>query len=78
MILPSKSVKPIDSLFCISAYLVKILSFHETYDIETLYEKLQEIYPKKISIETYLLCINYLFIIRKLEVEKDETIKIIF
>ncbi len=74
MILPTKTIKPIDSLFCISSYIIEeALDHSSTFD--EIYEKIKKSYPKEISIETMLLCLDYLFIVGKLEI-KDEVIKI--
>lgn len=73
MILPSKTIKPIDSLFCISSYVLHEIGI-ETLTVDEIFIKIEKSYPKKINIETLLLCLNYLFIIGKLE-GSDETIK---
>lgn len=72
--MPNKTIKPIDSLFCISSYIIEE-SLHEELSVDHLYERLQKTYPKSISIETTVLCLNYLFIIGKLDI-KNEIIKI--
>ncbi|NMD52693.1 hypothetical protein HG547_13840 [Shewanella sp. DNRA4] len=77
MILPTKVVKPIDSLYCISAYVVDLLDKYGAMDFDELLDKLNVIYPKKVSLERLQQCLDFLFIIGKLELE-DETFKIIF
>ena len=74
MILPSKTVKPIDSLFCISSYVVKVIG-NKWLSIDEIHENINRAYPKSVSIETLLLCLDYLFIIGKLE-RNNEVIKI--
>jgi len=74
MILPSKTIKPIDSIFCISSYVVKAIGSKELA-IDEVYTKLIKIYPKKISMETLMLCFNFLFVIGKLE-SKNDIVKI--
>ncbi|BCE03556.1 ABC-three component system middle component 6 [Marinicellulosiphila megalodicopiae] len=76
MILPNKSIQPIDSLFCISSYIID-LAKHKDFTVDCIHSELLKTYPKKISIETIIHCINYLYIIGKLEVQ-DEIIKIKF
>ena len=76
MILPSKTIKPVDSLFCISSYILNELG-DEALTVDEIFIKMEESYPKKISIELLLLCLNYLFIIGKLE-SSNETVKIKF
>ncbi|MEM5503763.1 ABC-three component system middle component 6 [Shewanella frigidimarina] len=77
MILPTKVVKPIDSLYCISAYVIQLLSKYEAIDFDDLFDELNAIYPKNVSLERLQQCLDFLFIIGKLELE-DETFKIIF
>jgi len=77
MILPTKIVKPIDSLYCISAYITELLHSNEYMDFDDLLDKLNSIYPRKITIEKMQQCLDFLFIIGKLELE-NETIKAIF
>lgn len=76
MILPTKTIKPVDSLFCISSYILDAMQDNEL-SVDEIVEKLDESYPKKITIDVVLLCLNYLFIIGKLE-SHNETIKIKF
>lgn len=77
MILPTKVVKPIDSLYCISAYAIDLHNKYGAMDFDELLDKLNVIYPKKVSLERLQQCLDFLFIIGKLELE-DETFKIIF
>ena len=74
MILPNRSIKPIDSLFCIASYVIDIAKGNEL-TLDEIYKQLLKSYPKSISIENVILCINYLYIIGKLET-KNEIIKI--
>jgi hypothetical protein len=74
MILPTKSIKPIDSLFCISSYIIE-LACNEQLTIDGIHSQLKNTYPAVITIETVILCINYLYIVGKLETD-NEIIKI--
>jgi hypothetical protein len=74
MILPTKSIKPIDSLFCISSYIIE-LAKGEQLTLDAIHTRLLDSYPKTVSIETVILCINYLYMIGKLEAD-NEIIKI--
>jgi hypothetical protein len=76
MILPNKTIRPVDSLLYISSYVIKVLENKELA-VDEVYEKVKILYPKKISIETLLLCLNYLYVIGKLE-HQNETVKIKF
>lgn len=74
MIMPSKVVKPVDSLVSIGSSVLKIIA-KESMSLDELHEKLNEEYYKNISIEKLILSLNFLFVINK--VEKDnETITI--
>jgi len=75
MLMPTKIVKPVDSIFTISAYLIKVLQELTSIDIDSLYEKVNKEYYKKITFEQFLLSLNFLFIIKKVEL-KNETITI--
>jgi hypothetical protein len=77
MILPTKIVKPVDSLYCISAYVIEQLKIYGNMDFDDLLDRLNTVYPKKITIEKMQQCLDFLFIIGKLELE-NETIKAIF
>ena len=74
MILPTKSIKPVDSLFCISSFIIDILKKEELC-IDAIHNRLVSLYPKAISIESIISSINFLYIIGKVEME-NEIIKI--
>jgi len=73
--MPTKIVKPVDSLFSISAYIVNILQELQSISIDELYEEVNKKYYKKITFEQLLLSLNFLFIVNKVEL-KNETITI--
>ncbi|WP_419292596.1 ABC-three component system middle component 6 [Campylobacter hyointestinalis] len=70
MIMPTKIVKPADSVISISAYILKILK-NGSINTDDLIKKLNEIYYKEISIEKMLLCLDFLFIIGKIRSDND-------
>lgn len=74
MILPNKITRPIDSLFCISSIIVSIASKNEL-SIEDVYRELNKAYPIEISYEKYIYCIDFLYILGKVE-RNDEILKI--
>jgi hypothetical protein len=76
MIMPSRTIKPIDSLIAISATTIEILA-QQSLSVDALYEQHVAAYPKKIEFEKFLLSLNYLFTIGKLECH-DEVIEIKF
>ncbi|MGI2111870.1 ABC-three component system middle component 6 [Shewanella frigidimarina] len=76
MILPSKTVKPIDSLYCISAYVVNIMK-EEEVEFNDLLDLVNKSYPKHVTIEKLQQCLDFLFIIGKVELQ-NETFKAVF
>lgn len=61
MILPTKTIEPVDSLLVISAFVIKILKV-KSMNIDSLLEKLNKKYYKEISIEKLILVIDFLYI----------------
>lgn len=74
MIMPTKIIQPVDSLISISSFVLDILK-KESMFLDDLLDRLNEQYYKKISIEKLILCIDFLYIINKIESE-NETITI--
>lgn len=74
MILPSKTVKPVDSIFCIAPFILSLIKDKEI-NLDELMELVNKTYPNKVSLEKFLLCLNFLFIVGKLEVN-NEIVKI--
>ena len=78
MIMPTKIIQPVDSLISISSFVLDILK-KESMSLDDLLDRLNEQYYKKyykkISIEKLILCIDFLYIINKIESE-NETITI--
>ena len=70
MIMPTKIIKPVDSLLSISASVIKIID-KKPMAIDDLHEKLNISYVKTISIDKLLLCVNFLYIINKIEKENE-------
>ena len=61
MILPTKTIQPVDSLISISATILEILKT-KNMSVDDLFEEFNTRYYKKISIEKLTLAINFLFI----------------
>ncbi len=74
MIMPTKIIRPVDSLMTIGSYIVKVLLINEK-NLDDLFFEFNKIYYKRISFEKFLLALNFLFIINKVVVE-NEIIKI--
>ncbi len=70
MIMPTKIVKPADSIISISAYILKILK-NGSINTDDLIKELNEIYYKELGIEKMFLCLDFLFIIGKIRSNND-------
>ena len=70
MLMPTKIVKPADSIISISAYMLKILK-NGSINTDYLFEELNSVYFKKITIEKMLLSLDFLFIIGRIRNEGD-------
>lgn len=68
MIMPSKVIKPVDSLISISAIVLDSLR-EDSMSLDDLLETINKKYYTKISIEKLILCLDFLFMINKI---KDE------
>lgn len=74
MILPTKVIKPSDSLIVVTTFVIESLSLGEA-TIDNLLFQVNERIQKKIEIEKLMLCLDFLFLIDKIEVD-DATGKI--
>ena len=70
MLMPTKIIKPVDSLFSISAYILKILQ-KQNLNIDKLHDELNRVYYKKISLEKIILGLNFLYITDKVRIENE-------
>ncbi|WP_366665035.1 ABC-three component system middle component 6 [Vibrio jasicida] len=73
MIMPNKFVHPSDSLLFISKFVLESLQSHDS-DFEDLFESVCKKYPKDLSIEKFILSINFLYITGRIE-KSNEIIK---
>ncbi|WP_233862642.1 ABC-three component system middle component 6 [Tenacibaculum piscium] len=74
MILPTKTIKPVDSLISISAFIIEILNY-KGMNIDKLLEEFNKKYYKEISIEKMMLAIDFLYITDSIKYN-NEIIKI--
>lgn len=74
MILPTKTIQPVDSLLCISATIIEILNAKSLTIDDILYE-FNKKYYKEISIEKLILALDFLYITGKI-VNNNDIIKI--
>lgn len=76
MIMPSKTIKPIDSFINISSYIIQSLQVKEL-TIDEILNYVNKNHYRSINIEKLLLCLDLLYLINKIEI-KNEVIKIKF
>ena len=68
--MPTKIIKPVDSLFSISAYLLKVLD-KESLNLDKLHEEVNKIYYKRISLEKIILSLNFLYTTNKVRIDNE-------
>ena len=74
MIIPSKTIKPVDSLISISAIIIEILK-ESNMSLDDLLDVFNKRYYKKIAIEKLILAVDFLYITDKI-MDNNEIIKI--
>jgi len=74
MLMPTKLIKPVDSIFSISAYVIKALEIN-AMNLDKLLEEVNTLYYKNIPLDKLMLSLNFLYLINKIEL-KNETITI--
>lgn len=74
MILPTKTIQPVDSLISISALIIEILK-EKAMTLDDLFEEFNKRYHKKIPIEKLILSIDFLYITNKV-MDNNAIIKI--
>ena len=74
MIIPSKTIQPVDSLISISAIIIEILK-EANMSLDDLLEVFNKRYYKKITIEKLILAVDFLYITDKI-MDNNEIIKI--
>ncbi|BCG63637.1 MAG: hypothetical protein methR_P1365 [Methyloprofundus sp.] len=70
MIMPTKIIKPVDCLFSISSAVLKIIK-NKKLSVDDLLEEVNLHYYKKITIDKLLLCLNFLYLIDKIEEDNE-------
>lgn len=64
MILPTKTIQPVDSLLSISAVIIEILKEKEM-TLDDLFAEVNRRYYKEITIEKLILSVDFLYITNK-------------
>lgn len=64
MILPTKTIQPVDSLLSISALIIEILKEKEL-TLDDLFDEFNKRYYKKITIEKLILSVDFLYLTNK-------------
>ncbi len=76
MIMGNKIIKVEDAFITIGGYILSILKNREL-QVDTLYSKFLEIYPKYISFEQFTYAIDFLFMINKVKIKHDDVLEIV-
>lgn len=76
MIMGNKIVKVEDAFITMGGYILSILKNKEL-QIDSLYSKFSESYPKKISFEQFTYAIDFLFMINKIKIKHDDVLEIV-
>ena len=71
MIMPTKIIQPVDSLIAISSAVLKIIYINNNLSVDELFDEVNKFYYKKISIDKLLLCLNFLYLIDKVENDNE-------
>lgn len=74
MILPTKTIQPVDSLLSISALIIELLKEKEM-TLDDLFDEFNKRYYKKIKIEKLILSVDFLYITNKV-MDNNAIIKI--
>jgi hypothetical protein len=70
MLLPTKSIKPANSIFFMTSYLVDAISNgHDNFD--AAFEHIQRRYPAPVTVELVILAFDFLFMLDRIEVNGD-------
>ena len=70
MLMPTKIIKPVDSIFSISAYVIKALETNDM-NIDELFQKVNKTYYKEISLDRLILSLNFLYTINRIELKNE-------
>ncbi|MBP6713554.1 hypothetical protein QUR79_11705 (plasmid) [Arcobacter cryaerophilus gv. pseudocryaerophilus] len=70
MLMPTKIIKPADSIFSISAFVIKALEVNDM-SMDELIEEVNNTYYKKISLDKLVLSLNFLYLINKVELKNE-------
>ena len=76
MIMGNKIVKVEDAFVTLGGYILSILK-EENMDIDSLYTKFKEVYPKKnIDFNHFVYTLDFLFMINKIAIKKDAILEV--
>ena len=70
MLMPTKIIKPVDSIFSISAFVIKALEVNDM-SMDELIEEVNNTYYKKISLDKLVLSLNFLYLINKVALKNE-------
>jgi hypothetical protein len=70
MLMPTKIIKPVDSIFSISAFVIKALEINDM-SMDELIEEVNKTYYKEIFLDKLVLSLNFLYLINKVELKNE-------
>jgi hypothetical protein len=70
--MPSKNIKPVDSIICSGAYVMDIVVNAGCLTFDELLNKLNITYPKKLNSEHLALTVNFLYMLGRIDIKNDE------
>ncbi|MFK5976440.1 MAG: hypothetical protein QM493_08030 [Sulfurovum sp.] len=72
----NKIVKIEDSFVVMGGYILSIVQ-KESISVDNLFLKFNKLYPKKeISFDSFLYAIDFLFMINKIKIKKDDILEV--
>lgn len=76
MIMGNKIVKVEDAFITLGGYILSILK-QQNMDIDSLYIKFKKVYPKKnIDFNHFVYTLDFLFMINKIAIKKDDILEV--
>jgi len=76
MIMGNKIVKVEDAFITLGGYILSILK-KQNMNVDNLYVKFKEIYPKKeIGFNHFIYTLDFLFMINKIDINKDDILEV--
>lgn len=75
MIMGDKIVKVEDAFITIGGYILTLLN-DKNMSVDLLYDNFLKIYPKKISFDDFTYTVDFLFMIKKIQIKNDDILEV--